>query len=191
MAILKVRTWGDPVLKTKAQPVTEITEDIRRWVQDMFETMAAEGGIGQDYVVALGLGVELGVGGVDPPDLGALHEDVGVDFHGAQGGRGVGGEIRVTRAGSEDHYSTLIEMAGGTPAYKGLSYLPHFNGSLDAGYDTEVLQSILQSHRIDHSSQHPHVISRYSPNIIVGGFCPPKDIAATYYNGYLYSRLMN
>src|SRR6266511_2291224 len=39
---------------------------------------------------------------VDALDLGGLHDHLGVDLHGAQRGRGVGGEIRV--AGTADPY---------------------------------------------------------------------------------------
>ena len=46
MAVLKVRKYGDPVLRRKAQPVGEITPDIRRIVGDMVDTMYDEVGIG-------------------------------------------------------------------------------------------------------------------------------------------------
>jgi peptide deformylase len=46
MAILKVRKFGDPVLRRRAAPVTEITPQIRRMVDDMIETMYDEVGIG-------------------------------------------------------------------------------------------------------------------------------------------------
>ena len=46
MAVLKVRKYGDPVLRRRAQPVGEITPEIRRMVEDMTETMFEEVGIG-------------------------------------------------------------------------------------------------------------------------------------------------
>jgi len=46
MAILPVCTWGHPVLKTRAKEVTEITDDIRCLVRDMFETMQSQNGVG-------------------------------------------------------------------------------------------------------------------------------------------------
>jgi peptide deformylase len=47
MALLRIRTWGDPVLKTRAREIDNITDEIRRLSQDMFETMQAEGdGVG-------------------------------------------------------------------------------------------------------------------------------------------------
>jgi peptide deformylase len=46
MAILKVRKYGDPILRRRAAPVREITPEIRRTVEDMIETMYDEIGIG-------------------------------------------------------------------------------------------------------------------------------------------------
>lgn len=46
MAILKVRRYGDPVLRRRAAPVGEITDDLRRIMADLTETMYDEVGIG-------------------------------------------------------------------------------------------------------------------------------------------------
>ena len=46
MAVLKVRKYGDPVLRKRAEPVKDVTPDVRRMVEDMFETMYDEVGIG-------------------------------------------------------------------------------------------------------------------------------------------------
>ncbi len=46
MAVLKIRRYGDPVLRAKATPVTGITTEIRGMVDDMIETMYDEVGIG-------------------------------------------------------------------------------------------------------------------------------------------------
>jgi peptide deformylase len=46
MAVLKVRRYGDPVLRVKAKPVTQITPEIRRIAADMVDTMYDEVGIG-------------------------------------------------------------------------------------------------------------------------------------------------
>lgn len=37
---------GDPVLRRKAAPVADITDDMRRLIRDMFDTMYAEEGVG-------------------------------------------------------------------------------------------------------------------------------------------------
>lgn len=44
--MLEIRTLGDPVLRKRAEEVPEIDDDLRRLVDEMFETMYAAEGIG-------------------------------------------------------------------------------------------------------------------------------------------------
>lgn len=46
MAIFPIRTFGDPVLRVRADPVEEIDEGVRRLVGDMLETMYDAPGVG-------------------------------------------------------------------------------------------------------------------------------------------------
>ena len=46
MAVLKVRKYGDPMLRRRAAEVTEVTPELRRMIADMIETMYDEVGIG-------------------------------------------------------------------------------------------------------------------------------------------------
>lgn len=46
MAIRQIYVWGNPVLHQRAQEVTQITDEIRTLVADMFETMEAAPGVG-------------------------------------------------------------------------------------------------------------------------------------------------
>ena len=46
MAVLKVRKYGDPALRRSAEPVGEVTQEIRLIIADMTETMYDEVGIG-------------------------------------------------------------------------------------------------------------------------------------------------
>jgi len=46
MAILKLHKYGSPVLREKAMPVTKVDSEIRELVENMIETMYAEGGVG-------------------------------------------------------------------------------------------------------------------------------------------------
>jgi peptide deformylase len=46
MATFPIRTYPDPVLRMKARPVTEIDGDMRRLIDDMFETMYEAPGVG-------------------------------------------------------------------------------------------------------------------------------------------------
>src|SRR5690349_4715085 len=44
--ILPIVKYGDPILQQKALPVTEFDENLRKLVEDMFETMYAAPGVG-------------------------------------------------------------------------------------------------------------------------------------------------
>ena len=46
MAVLKVRRYGDPVLRRRAAPVDAVTPEVRRLAEDMVDTMYDEVGIG-------------------------------------------------------------------------------------------------------------------------------------------------
>ena len=46
MSVLPIRVFGDPVLREETQPVAEVTDETRRLIDDMFETMYAAQGIG-------------------------------------------------------------------------------------------------------------------------------------------------
>ncbi len=46
MALREIRIMGDKVLRERARPVETVTEETRRLVRDMFDTMYDAGGIG-------------------------------------------------------------------------------------------------------------------------------------------------
>ena len=46
MAIRKIRTEGDAVLRKKCRVITEVTDRIRMTMEDMLETMHSENGVG-------------------------------------------------------------------------------------------------------------------------------------------------
>jgi peptide deformylase len=46
VSLLDIRVLGDPVLRKPTKPVTEITDELRKLIADMFETMYAAEGIG-------------------------------------------------------------------------------------------------------------------------------------------------
>src|SRR5690349_681422 len=46
VSLLSLRVLGDPILREETTPVTVITAEMRRLIEDMFETMYAAKGIG-------------------------------------------------------------------------------------------------------------------------------------------------
>jgi peptide deformylase len=68
MSLREVRVLGDPVLRRKAEPVAEVTDEVRELIADMFDTMYAEEGVG---LAAPQVGVGQRVIVIDPrePDV--------------------------------------------------------------------------------------------------------------------------
>jgi len=46
VSVLEIRVLGDPVLRKETKPVEAVTDDVRRLIDDMFETMRLAKGIG-------------------------------------------------------------------------------------------------------------------------------------------------
>lgn len=46
MPLLEIRVLGDPILREETTPVSEVTDELRRLIDDMFDTMRAAKGIG-------------------------------------------------------------------------------------------------------------------------------------------------
>ncbi len=46
MSLLKIHLYGDPVLRAQAEEVDEINDEIRQFVEDLFDTMYASDGVG-------------------------------------------------------------------------------------------------------------------------------------------------
>ena len=46
MSVLNVKIYGNPILRKTAEEVGKIDDDIRQFVDDMFDTMYAEDGVG-------------------------------------------------------------------------------------------------------------------------------------------------
>ncbi len=67
MAVLPLTIIGDPVLRRPAEPVREVTPEIRRLVEDMFETMHANNGVG---LAANQVGVSLRIAVLGIPEKG-------------------------------------------------------------------------------------------------------------------------
>ena len=126
----------------------------------------------------LALGFFTGIGGVDPVHLGRLEDDVALDLHRAQGGRGVGGEVGVADARGEDHHPALFHVADGPPADEGLGDLAHLDGGEHAGEAAYALQGILEGEAVDHRGQHPHVIGGDAVHAVRAVGHAPEDVAA-------------
>ena len=66
MTVQPIRLFGDPVLRTPAEPVVDFDRELRRLVRDLADTMLSEGGAG---LAAPQLGVGLRVFSFDVDDV--------------------------------------------------------------------------------------------------------------------------
>jgi len=67
MAVRTLRILGDPVLRKKAAPVTDITDEHRELIEDMYESMHAHNGVG---LAAPQVGVSLRIAVLGVPERG-------------------------------------------------------------------------------------------------------------------------
>ena len=87
MSILDIRVLGDPVLRKPTKRVTEITDELKQLIADMFETMYAAEGIGL-AAPQVGRTERLAVVDVD----GAKYTLINPEIVERDGGRGMGEE---------------------------------------------------------------------------------------------------
>src|SRR4249919_2971995 len=89
MSRLQIVTWPNPVLDAPADPVTKFDEDLKKLVNNMFETMYAAPGVGL-AAVQVGVSKRLFVmdcsGGKDPSQRIALINPEVVNVEGNQNG---------------------------------------------------------------------------------------------------------
>jgi hypothetical protein len=82
-------------------------------------------------------------------------------------------------------------MPDGAPPDERLRHLIHLNRRLHAGVDFLLFEGVLQSERIDHGSQHSHVIGGNAVHVssLVGHAA--EKIAAAHHNRKLHSQLVH
>ncbi|OPZ63900.1 MAG: Peptide deformylase [Firmicutes bacterium ADurb.Bin506] len=144
--ILKIRTEGDPVLRMKAKPVTQIDDTMRKLASDMLETMYAAPGVGlaapqvgelvRLVVIDVGDGPEV----LFNPEIVSFTGEA-VDVEGCLSIPGMQGMVK--RAAhvvvtADDRYGRKIRLAGGGMLAKALQHeIDHLDGILyvDKAYD--------------------------------------------------------
>ena len=87
MSILRIRTIGDPVLRTPAQEVTEFDESLRTLVRDMLETMYAVGGVGL-AAPQVGVGLRVFTWGIDGDEGHVINPQLSMGEEPQEGGEG-------------------------------------------------------------------------------------------------------
>ena len=87
MSILRIRTIGDPVLRTPAQEVTQFDESLETLIRDMFETMYAVGGVGL-AAPQVGVGLQIFTWGIQGDEGYAINPHLELGDDPQEGGEG-------------------------------------------------------------------------------------------------------
>ena len=132
-------------------------------------------------------GIFFGVCGIDAVHACALENDFRVDLDGAEGARGVGGEIRVPGSRAKDDDTAFLDVPDRPAPDIGFRYLFHLYRALQAGIDAYLLQAGLHGHSIDDGGKHAHIVSMCPFDAGLGFIHAPVDIAAADDDGDLYA----
>lgn len=87
MSILRIRTIGDPVLRTPAQEVTQFDDALAALVRDMLETMYAVGGVGL-AAPQVGVGLRVFTWGIDGDEGHVINPQLSMGEEPQEGGEG-------------------------------------------------------------------------------------------------------
>ena len=72
MAVMPLSIIGDPVLRIKTEPLNEVTDEHRKLIEDMYETMHANNGVGL-AAPQVGLSLRIAVLGIPDKEDGVTH----------------------------------------------------------------------------------------------------------------------
>ena len=120
-----------------------------------------------------------------PSTLVRLEDDVGLDFHRAQRGGGVGAEVGIAGAGAEDDDAPLFEVADGAAADERLGDRAHLDGGDDPRDHVLLLERVLQREGVDDRRQHAHVVGRRAVHAARARGDAAEDVAAADDDGRL------
>src|ERR1019366_2273116 len=85
---------------------------------------------------------------VDAVHAGGLGDHVGLDFERPQGGRGIGGKVRIGGARREDDDAPLFQVTDGAAANVGLGHLVHFDGARHALRNSHLFEGVARANEL-------------------------------------------
>lgn len=107
-----------------------------------------------------GVGVFVGIGGVDAIDFGGFEEDIAIELGCPKGGTGVGGAERVAGASCKDDDAPFVEVADGAVADEGFGDCSDIQSREDAGIDADGVEFFFEGRRVHDGTEHAHVVGR-------------------------------
>ena len=125
-----------------------------------------------------GLRVLRRVGGVDTVYLGGLQKRLRADLDRPQGTCGVRREERVASARGEDHHASLLEVPDGAPPDVRLGNFADLERAQHARRHVDLLERVLDRQRVQHRSEHSHVVAGGTFDAHVGGLESAEDVTA-------------
>src|SRR6185437_3509569 len=140
-------------------------------------------------VVASGVRVAGGIGGVHAVDLGGLEQQVRADLHRAQRGGRVGGEERVAGAGREQRDAALLDVADRAAADEILGHVVDLDRAHHAGIAAALLDRVGHRQRVHHGGQHAHVVAGDPVHAGRGEALATEDVAAADHHAHFHAGL--
>ena len=101
-----------------------------------------------------------------------------IDFERSERGSGVGREIRIPGACSEDDDTALLEVPDRAPPDIGLGHLANVERREHPRVCTVPLECLLDGQRVEDRGEHPHVVARRPVHPGGGGLHPAVHVAA-------------
>ena len=133
--------------------------------------------------VADGVGVLLGVGGIDGVHVLGEEQGVRADLRRPEGRRRVRGEEGAAGAAGEDDDNFLAQELLGLAAGEAVAEPVHVHGGQDGGLLPQALEGVLERQGVDGGGQHTHVVPPVA--VVLAGVPTPDDVAAAYDHAHL------
>lgn len=148
MATRKVREMGDPVLSKKCKEVTELTPRLQELIDDMFETLYEENGVG-----------------LAAPQVGILKRIVVIDTTGEDPLLMINPKILET-SGEQDGYEGCLSVPGKSGKVTRPNYVKAFayNENMEP-FEIEGTELLARAicHEVDHLEGHLYVEKVHGP----------------------------
>lgn len=142
-----------------------------------------------ELLVANCVWVLFGIVAVDAIDFGGLHDDLAVEFPGAKGGGGIGGDKGVTRAAGEDDDAAFFEVPLAASADVGFADGFHSDGAEQSCLAAKLFERFLECQAVHDGREHTHVMGGgfFDDIAATGKLGAPENIAAAYDDSQLHA----
>ena len=135
-----------------------------------------------EAIISFGGFVLLGIGAVDPIDIGRLEHGLGAQLRGAQDCRGVGGEERIAGAAGKNHHVAVVEVSPRAGALVGLADGGHGERRQGAHLCAGLRDRGFERQRVHDGRQHAHEIAGDARDATFRAGDAAEHVAAPHHN---------